>query len=192
MATIDVTNETFAQTIQDNDIVLVDAWAEWCGPCRQFAPIFEQVSEQHSDVAFAKLDTDANQEISAALGIQSIPTLFLFREGILLFQQAGVMPPQALEDLLRQARELDMADVRRQIEEQMAADEAARGDDAAAPPPSPASAAGGWRLTAGRHESIVTRRCGASASRGRSPRRSPPAGPEPTGWRSRRHRRPPR
>ena len=133
MATIDVTNETFAQTIQDNDIVLVDAWAEWCGPCRQFAPIFEQVSEQHSDVAFAKLDTDANQEISAALGIQSIPTLFLFREGILLFQQAGVMPPQALEDLLRQARELDMADVRRQIEEQMAANEAARGDDAAAP-----------------------------------------------------------
>lgn len=128
MATIDVTNDTFAQTIQDNDIVLVDAWAEWCEPCRQFAPIFEQVSEKHDDVAFAKLDTDANQEISAALGIQSIPTLFLFREGILLFQQAGVLPPQALEDLLRQARELDMADVRRQIEEQMAADGAARGD----------------------------------------------------------------
>lgn len=133
MATIDVTNETFAQTIQDNDIVLVDAWAEWCGPCRQFAPIFEKVSEQHDDVVFAKLDTESNQEISAALGIQSIPTLFLFREGILLFQQAGALPAQALDDLLRQARELDMADVRRQIEEQMAADEAARGDDAAAP-----------------------------------------------------------
>lgn len=128
MATIDVTNDTFAQTIKDNDIVLVDAWASWCGPCRQFAPIFEQVSEQHEDVVFAKLDTDANQEISAALGIQSIPTLFLFREGILLFQQAGVLPPQALEDLLRQARELDMEDVRRQIEEQMAAAEAERGE----------------------------------------------------------------
>lgn len=126
MATIDVSNDTFAQTIQDNDIVLVDAWAEWCTPCRQFAPIFEKVSEEHPDVAFAKLDTDANQEISAALGIQSIPTLFLFREGILLFQQPGVIPAQALEDLLRQARELDMADVRRQVEEQMAADDAAR------------------------------------------------------------------
>ena len=121
MATIDITNETFAQTIQDNDMVLVDAWAEWCGPCRQFAPIFEQVSEKHDDVAFAKLDTDANQEISAALGIQSIPTLFLFREGILIFQQPGALPPAAIEDVLKQARELDMDDVRRQIEAQMAA-----------------------------------------------------------------------
>ena len=103
MATIDITNETFAQTIQDNDMVLVDAWAEWCGACRQFAPIFEKASEDHKDVVFAKLDTEANQEISAALGIQSIPTLFLFREGILIFQQPGALPPAAIEDVLKQA-----------------------------------------------------------------------------------------
>lgn len=124
MATIDITNDTFAQTIQNNDIVLVDAWAEWCGPCRQFAPVFEKASEEHPDVVFAKLDTEANQEISAALGIRSIPTIFLFREGVLLFEQPGALPPQALSELLKQARELDMEDVRRQIEEQMAANEA--------------------------------------------------------------------
>ena len=120
MSTVNVTEDTFTQTIENNDIVLVDAWADWCGPCKRFAPVFEKASEEHTDATFAKLDTEANQGLASALEIQSIPTLMIFRDGILVFREAGALPPAALEDLLKQVKELDMAEVRRQVEEQNA------------------------------------------------------------------------
>lgn len=117
MATINLTNETFESTT-DQGIVLVDFWAAWCGPCRTFGPVFEAVSETHSDITFAKIDTEANQELSGALGIMSIPTLMAFRDGILLYSQAGALPKKSLEELIVKVREVDMDDVRRQIAEQ--------------------------------------------------------------------------
>ncbi len=117
MATINLTNETF-ETTTDQGIVLVDFWAAWCGPCRTFGPVFEAVSETHSDITFAKIDTEANQELSGALGIMSIPTLMAFRDGILLYSQAGALPKKSLEELIVKVREVDMDDVRRQIAEQ--------------------------------------------------------------------------
>lgn len=120
MATIDVTEETFEQTVSGEGITLVDAWADWCGPCKRFAPVYEKASEQHTDATFAKLDTEANQGLAAALQIQSIPTLMIFRDGIMVFREAGALPPTALEDLITQVKGLDMDDVRRQVEEQNA------------------------------------------------------------------------
>lgn len=111
MATIDLTAATFESTIEDNDIVVVDWWASWCGPCRMFAPVFEQASETHPDVVFAKVDTEANQELAGAAGIMSIPTLMVFRERVLLFSQPGALPAAALDDLLTQVRGVDMAEV---------------------------------------------------------------------------------
>lgn len=123
MSTIDVTEDTFQETITKDGIVFVDAWAEWCGPCKQFAPTYEKASEKHTDVTFAKLDTEANQQLAAALEIQAIPTLMAFRDGIMLFQQAGAIPPAAFDDVIQQVKDLDMDDVRRQIAEQNAGQE---------------------------------------------------------------------
>ncbi|MCF8528608.1 MAG: thioredoxin [Aquiluna sp.] len=118
MATVDLTLETFETTINQGGITLVDFWAEWCGPCKMFGPIFEKASESHPDVKFAKVDTEANQELSGMAGISSIPTLMIFRDGILLFNQAGALPAPALEDIIGKVKELDMDAVRAEIAKQ--------------------------------------------------------------------------
>lgn len=118
MATIDLTEEAFESTINDNDIVLIDFWAEWCGPCKQFGPVFEASSDKHPDVVYAKVDTEDQRSLAAQAQITSIPTLMAFREGILVFAQPGALPPAALEEVVTKVKDLDMDDVRKQIAEQ--------------------------------------------------------------------------
>jgi thioredoxin 1 len=117
MATLPLTEESFQQTVTQDGIVLVDFWASWCGPCRMFAPIYEQASQSHEDITFASIDTEAEQGLAGGLQISSIPTLMAFRDGILVFRQAGALPAPALEELITAVRGLDMDDVRRQVVE---------------------------------------------------------------------------
>jgi thioredoxin 1 len=120
MATVELTKENFEQTVAENPMVIVDFWAPWCGPCRGFAPVYEKASEAHPEVVFAKVNTDDEQELAGAFNIRSIPTLMVFREKVILFQQAGSLPASALEQVLSQAKALDMAQVRREISAQKA------------------------------------------------------------------------
>jgi thioredoxin 1 len=120
MATLPVTEESFQQTVSQEGIVLMDFWASWCGPCRMFAPVYENASESHDDITFASIDTEAEQGLAGALQITSIPTLMAFRDGILVFRQPGALPAPALEELITAVRALDMDDVRRQVAEREA------------------------------------------------------------------------
>ncbi|MGE5226581.1 MAG: thioredoxin [Planctomycetaceae bacterium] len=124
MATVALTADTFEDTVTGDGIVLVDFWADWCGPCKMFAPVFEKASETHTDLTFGKVDTEAEQGLAGALGIRSIPTLMAFREGVLVFAQPGALPEQALEQVIAAVRDLDMEDVHRQVAEQRAKEEA--------------------------------------------------------------------
>ena len=120
MATVELIKDNFEATITGNDIVIVDFWAPWCGPCKSFAPIYEAVSEKHEDVVFAKINTEDQQELAASFQIRSIPTLMIFREQIVIFSQAGMLPESALEEIIGQTKELDMDVVRKEIAEQQA------------------------------------------------------------------------
>jgi thioredoxin 1 len=120
MTTVDLTAETFETTLKDSNIMLVDWWAEWCGPCKMFGPTYEKASEQHPDIVFAKVDTEANQQLAGSAGIQSIPTLMAFKENILIFSQAGALPPAQLEELIQAVKAVNMDEVRAEIARQQA------------------------------------------------------------------------
>ena len=123
MATVALTKENFEQVVTGNDIVVVDFWAPWCAPCRSFAPTYEAASETHADVIFAKVNTEEEQELAAVFNIRSIPTLMLFREKVILYSEAGALPPAALEDILGKAKAIDMQAVHKEIAERGAGEE---------------------------------------------------------------------
>lgn len=115
MATVELTQQNFEQTVNENAMVIIDFWAPWCGPCKGFAPVYEMAADAHPDIVFAKVNTDDQQELAGAFGIRSIPTLMVFREKVILFQQAGALPAAALEQVITQAKALDMAKVHAEV-----------------------------------------------------------------------------
>ena len=129
MATVELTKDNFEKTVNENPMVIVDFWAPWCGPCRGFAPVYEKASEAHADVVFAKVNTEEEQELAGAFGIRSIPTLMVFREKVILFQQAGALPGPALEQIITQAKTIDMTKVHAEVEGQRQGQDQAQEQD---------------------------------------------------------------